>query len=106
MANKKSGFAYLKEKVAKLEYKLLEAEQVASNERKLRRKAEAMAEKNLLELKAASDQLMRQIEKYKRLADAANKAHEFFGERYVWLYEHAPFWVKWQFKKLFNNTKK
>lgn len=50
------------------------------------------------------NELAREIEKNQRFADAATKAQEFFGERYVWLYEHAPFWVKWQFKKTFKGT--
>lgn len=26
---------------------------------------------------------------------------DFIGERYVWLYEHAPWWLRWWFKHTF-----
>ena len=55
MKKKKCGYAYLKEKVAKLENKL----------------------------------------------EYVTEMRDFMGERYVWLYNHAPFYLKWWFKHTF-----
>lgn len=110
---KKSGYHYLKEKVDKLETEraelveqLHEARDMWSdaNAQKLSIEADFMKEREL-RVRAEND-LAREIAKSERLAENTVKANDFISERYVWLYEHAPFWLKWWFKYTFKGATK
>lgn len=110
---KKDGRWYLKRKVAKLQeendtlvQQLHEARDMWSdaNAKALSIKADYMTEHQLR--LHAENNLVREIEKSNRLAENSVKANEFIGERYVWLYDHAPFWLKWWFKHTFKGATK
>lgn len=96
---KKDGRYYLKKKVAKLEE---EREALAGQ----LLKAHAAVADTKRQLAEARNELMREIEKSARLAENSVKANEFIVERYVWLYEHAPFWLKWWFRMHFKASVK
>ena len=96
---RKDGRYYLLKKIAKLEKELTSAKsEMELAQRVIKKQAKRLAE--------TEDNLAREIKKNKRITEIGIEAQEFIGQRYVWLYEHAPFWVKWQFKKLFNTKKK
>lgn len=115
---KKSGYHYLKEKVAKLQeenYALKrdyedaceQGSKLAGEAYELHNKLDdakdALGKEHALRVRAEND-LAREIAKSERLAENTVKANEFITERYVWLYEHAPFWLKWWFKYTFKGA--
>jgi hypothetical protein len=81
MANKKSGYDYLKEKAANLE----------------KRNGELVA--RLLQVNLALAETGSQLRMCKQMRD-------YMGERYVWLYAHAPWWLKLWFKRSFKDSTK
>ena len=110
---KKDGRFYLKKKIAKLQeenatlvQQLHEARDKWSdtNAKKLSLEAELLKE-HAKRVNAEND-LVREMERSERMAKAAAHANELIGERYVWLYEHAPFWLKWWFKYTFKGAAK
>ena len=117
---KKDGRFYLKKKIAKLQGDIdalkRDYEQACEQGSKLAGEAyelhnkldqakEALGKEHALRV-TAENALAREIAKSERLAENSVKANEFIGERYVWLYEHAPFWLKWWFKHTFKGAAK
>ena len=92
---KKDGRFYLKKKIAKLQ------EENATLVEQLHEARDAWSEANAQKLSIEADliQAQKDLKFVKQMRD-------FIGERYVWLYEHAPFWLKWWFKKTFNGATK
>lgn len=115
-----SGYDCAKRKIAKLELEKAALEHANAtlvqqlndardkwsdaNAQKLSFEVDYMKEHEL-RLRAEND-LARGIAKSDQFAENTVKANEFIGERYVWLYEHAPFWLKWWFKHTFKGATK
>lgn len=81
MANKKSGYDYLKEKAANLEKK----------------------NGGLFELLNQTNSAWSETERELRMC---KQMRDYMGERYVWLYSHAPWWLKLWFKRNFKDSTK
>lgn len=96
---KKDGLFYLKKKIAKLQ------EENATLTWQLHDARDKWSDEHARRV-TAENALAREIAKSERLAENSVKANEFIGERYVWLYEHAPFWLKWWFKHTFKGAAK
>ena len=96
---KKDGRFYLKKKIAKLQ------EDNATLVQQLHEARDKWSDEYARRVTAEND-LVHEIAKSERLAENSVKANEFIGERYVWLYEHAPFWLKWWFKHTFKGAAK
>ena len=90
---KKDGRFYLKKKIAKLQ------EENATLVQQLHEARDAWSEANAQKLSIGEDfiQAQKDLKFVKHMRD-------FIGERYVWLYEHAPFWLKWWFKYTFKDA--
>ena len=80
MKTKKSGYDYLRERVAELEEELFKAQDECEKDCQL---AYDENERLREELKRSKENLQKQI------------------DHYIWLYEHAPFWLKWWYRKHF-----
>ena len=103
---KKDGRFYLKKKIAKLQEENATLVKQLHEARDMWSEANAASISRQAELAEVNNALAREIAKSERLAENSVKANEFIGERYVWLYEHAPFWLKWWFKHTFKGAAK
>ena len=92
---KKDGRFYLKKKIAKLQ------EENATLVQQLHEARDKWSDANAQKLSLEED--LKQADKDFRMC---KQMCDYMGERYVWLYEHAPFWLKWWFNRTFKDAVK